>query len=96
MTGGTAASYYDSYYDRLVSRVRQPRYVHVQLMDAIRQIAGIVNVPIEGSNLSTLEIEIASKMGAFKDQLAGIIGNIRTIDFNFLGMNLARTPEFFV
>jgi YidC/Oxa1 family membrane protein insertase len=75
--------------------VRQPLTFMFSLSgDAIRQIAGIVNVPIEGSNLSTLEIEIASKMGAFKDQLAGIIGNIRTIDFNFLGMNLARTPNF--
>jgi len=79
----------------LYAVVRQPLTFMFGFDDAlIRQIADIVGVATEGAkNMSYLEIEIASKMGAFETQLSAIIPNLKVIDFHFLGLDLAGIPQ---
>ena len=63
--------------------------------ELIRQIAGVVGIATENiKNISNLEIQIASQMGAFQEQLNAIIPNLKVIDFHFLGLDLSQIPSF--
>ncbi len=78
----------------LYAIVRQPLTFMFGLdAHTIERIAETVGISIQGS-ISNMEIQIAAAMGQYADKILEIAPNVKIIDFNFLGINLAQTPSF--
>ncbi len=79
----------------LYAIVRQPLTFMFGLDEnTITRIAETVGISIQNGSLSNMEIQIAAAMGQYADKILEIAPNVKIIDFNFLGINLAQTPSF--
>ena len=78
----------------LYAVVRQPlTYMFGCTADQISALAKIVGITLQGS-ANNFEIQIASMLSGFRDQVAAILPNLPIVDFHFLGINLAEVPSF--